>query len=72
MMAGCPGCFLSGRELQAQYESIKLKAIEFSKTHEVAVAIYKEIDGYYFINAETARENNYPIQEIIKDLGENG
>lgn len=68
-MAGCPGCLLAGKELQAQYDAKRKEAIQFAKDNETDVAIYRDIDGFSIIKAEIALSEGYQIKEIISFTG---
>jgi hypothetical protein len=66
-MDGCPGCFLSAKGQQEAFDKVKKEAIEYSKKHNKAMAIYKEGDEFKFIDAFEAYASGYgpSVREVV-------
>ena len=65
MSDGCEGCSISQKGMQQQYSQIRKQAKDYAIEKNIPVAIYKERYQYFFIGAEIAIREGYPITEVV-------
>lgn len=64
-MSGCEGCFISARGQQENYTTVKKAAIEYAKTNQVDVAIYKEGFETFYCEYSVAIQQRYFVVETL-------